>query len=160
MMKEIEVKKCPFCGSEPEIFKSLEPAIVQCINPSCILAEFDGVEIDKWNTRPIEDVLQTELQLAKGENDKLNRLLEDEGLTISQNDYAYEVDRQTMQSEIERLQATVNNKDVVLEAYRVEVERLQHLELLVTGCGFEVKTVLGRECLTGHGVEYYPERKE
>lgn len=130
-----ELRVCPFCGSEPEVFEGFNPALVQCVNPDCIAAEFDGMEIDKWNDRPIEAALSTELQQAKEE--------------IKEIQHGFEIQQTTYVNLLEK------NKKL-----QDDVEHLQHFELLVTECGFEVETVLGRECLHRQGVEYYPERKE
>lgn len=74
----MELKACPFCGKVPEQLElgGLE-ASCQCVNVKCHMAEEDAIYLRYWNTRPIEDALQTSLTEANAEVKRLALLLED-----------------------------------------------------------------------------------
>ena len=64
-MSVIELKPCPFCGSEPKIFEQL-PYHVYCSNIHCICSSvpkgftsiYDAVKA--WNTRPLRGAALSE----------------------------------------------------------------------------------------------------
>lgn len=65
--KNIEIKPCPFCGEDVELYKNNEKGYTvyeaDCINCDTIFKQFDKTEteaIEHWNSRPIEDALQEE----------------------------------------------------------------------------------------------------
>ena len=64
-----ELKPCPFCGENVEVYKMTRllgqdhPGFVRC---DCV----EGVSVARWNDRPIEDALRSELSDA-------NKRLED-----------------------------------------------------------------------------------
>ena len=67
-----ELKPCPFCGKEPAIDNNF--AI--CVNDDCELSDYwSGLEVDTWNTRPIEDALHARIAELKAENNRLAELL-------------------------------------------------------------------------------------
>jgi len=55
-----ELKACPFCGGKVGVYKMIgllgheHPGFVRC---DCV----DGVSVARWNDRPIEDALRTDL---------------------------------------------------------------------------------------------------
>jgi hypothetical protein len=54
-----ELKLCPLCGSESVI---LANGAIRCTKIGCPLYDIHGhIFIDSWNTRPLEDALQAEL---------------------------------------------------------------------------------------------------
>jgi len=62
-----ELKPCPFCGEEP----ATRAGFAICINDDCEQSNYwSGLDIDAWNTRPIEDALNArivELEMAQRE---------------------------------------------------------------------------------------------
>ena len=63
-MTEQVLRPCPFCGDDA----ILEPdGRFQCINNDCVLylQEFRDYERPSWNTRPIEDALQSRAERAE-----------------------------------------------------------------------------------------------
>jgi hypothetical protein len=63
-----ELKKCPFCGSEPGYIKDVDGEWIWCSNVECMGGNGSG---ERWNTRPLEDALQVQLNELKNENDDL-----------------------------------------------------------------------------------------
>ena len=61
MTEEVELKACPFCGQEVEVFEwetvDGKQKFAQCVNNDCFMSENDGIRIKVWNTRPLEDAL-------------------------------------------------------------------------------------------------------
>jgi hypothetical protein len=57
-----ELKKCPFCGSEAKT-DDVIGRYVYCPNPDCHMWRLEGeeIEIDEWQSRPLEDALQAKL---------------------------------------------------------------------------------------------------
>ena len=53
-----ELKKCPFCGSEADIF--LGTRITYCTNSECMQSK-RIIPMGEWNTRPIEDELAEQI---------------------------------------------------------------------------------------------------
>lgn len=52
MTKQTKLKKCPFCGKKPTLFKCLEnneEDYVRCMNLYCHL--WDRFPIESWNRR-------------------------------------------------------------------------------------------------------------
>lgn len=65
-----ELKPCPFCGKEPAIHAN----IAICVNDDCEQSDYwTGLEVDTWNTRPIEDALNA--RIAELES-QVNQLIE------------------------------------------------------------------------------------
>ncbi len=55
---EHKVKTCPFCGKEP----ATRAGFAICINDDCEQSNYwSGLDIDEWNTRPIEDALNARI---------------------------------------------------------------------------------------------------
>ena len=71
-MSEEKLKPCPFCGSEVEYHSgSIKDACI-CPNRKCLLfARIFDVKL--WNTRPIEEQLQEELEDHKSIIDRIGR---------------------------------------------------------------------------------------
>ena len=65
-----EVKSCPFCGGkEVKLFKEGSIWVVECLQ--CLAkvgATAEADVLDFWNSRPIEDDLQKELDEAREDN--------------------------------------------------------------------------------------------
>lgn len=60
-----ELKNCPFCGSEPEYFDNSGEGrtnMCWCTNRMC--SARDPMTVVEWNTRPLEDALQSKLEIA------------------------------------------------------------------------------------------------
>ena len=55
-----ELKACPFCGEQPEI-QSYQEGYHQVICRDNHTATIEIESVDEWNTRPIEDALQSEI---------------------------------------------------------------------------------------------------
>jgi hypothetical protein len=63
-----ELRPCPFCGFEA-VTTNYNPDVVACTNPGCPNEIHDEVglpkiTIDEWNTRPLEDALRKQLDIA------------------------------------------------------------------------------------------------
>lgn len=61
-----KLKPCPFCGGKAVSDTLQNESTVQCVNPDCdVIANVSGfgcdVDIDIWNTRPIEDELSARI---------------------------------------------------------------------------------------------------
>ena len=79
-----ELKPCPFCGSEP-VYNFCEDDIScqECFGAiNCDIY----VDIVRWNTRPIEDALQTRIDELEG---KLRWIPVSERLPEVERDYLY-----------------------------------------------------------------------
>ena len=65
---EHKVKTCPFCGKEP----ATRAGFSICINDDCEQSNYwSGLDIDAWNTRPIEDALTARIAELEQENARL-----------------------------------------------------------------------------------------
>ena len=67
-----ELKSCPFCGNEPVV----EGNLVACNNLNCPTYDNYWTDpmiftCDQWNTRPIEDALQSRIAELEAEIDQL-----------------------------------------------------------------------------------------
>ena len=61
---EHKVKTCPFCGKEP----ATRAGFAICINDDCEQSKYwSGLDIDEWNTRPIEDALTARIAELEAE---------------------------------------------------------------------------------------------
>ena len=61
---EHKVKTCPFCGKEP----ATRAGFAICINDDCEQSKYwSGLDIDEWNTRPIEDALNARIAELEAE---------------------------------------------------------------------------------------------
>ena len=74
-----ELKRCPFCGNEPVV----EGNLVACNNLNCPTYDNYWTDpmiftCDQWNTRPIEDALQSRIAALEAENNRLAELLHNE----------------------------------------------------------------------------------
>ena len=59
-----ELKPCPFCGEEP----ATRAGFAICINDDCEQSNYwSGLDIDDWNTRPIEDALNARIAELEAE---------------------------------------------------------------------------------------------
>lgn len=59
-----ELKPCPFCGSEPTVTNEFDDEVLfyGCTKDiDCPLYDAPFVNLENWNTRPIEDVLQARI---------------------------------------------------------------------------------------------------
>ena len=70
-----ELRPCPFCGNEPVV----EGNLVACNNLNCPTYDNYWTDpmiftCDQWNTRPIEDALQSRIAELEAENDMLKQL--------------------------------------------------------------------------------------
>ena len=77
-----ELKPCPFCGEEPEIFDFTDGRfIVQCSNSDCDVYPYTKIHHDKadaitaWNQRATVYTKPTTLSQLQAENAKLRELL-------------------------------------------------------------------------------------
>ena len=61
----MKFKPCPFCGSEVKHLEKFD--VVYCSNVECGLhyENGGGYTVEYWNTRPIEDNLQAEIERLK-----------------------------------------------------------------------------------------------
>ena len=69
-----ELRPCPFCGKEP----ALHANYASCVNDDCEQSDWAGLEVDTWNTRPIEDALTARIAELEAENNRLAELLHNE----------------------------------------------------------------------------------
>ena len=60
-----ELKNCPFCGSEAKV-DDIIGRYAYCPNSDCHLWRLEGeeIEIDEWQSRPIEYALRKQLDMA------------------------------------------------------------------------------------------------
>lgn len=93
-----ELNPCPFCGGEPEMihavleeYHSVNPELIcrecgyriKAKNLAIVIADspkenckfLDRQTIRIWNTRPVEDTLEKEVERLKAENEKLKNKL-------------------------------------------------------------------------------------
>ena len=72
-MEAYLVKKCPFCGHE--IYTESYPEWYEgyCQNKRCFLygMDFDFLDLEKWNTRPIENALEARVAELEAQNAEL-----------------------------------------------------------------------------------------
>jgi len=54
-----ELRPCPFCG-QPAKYNEIYHDAVNCSNRQCTInsIESNGTDMDRWNTRPLEDAMQ------------------------------------------------------------------------------------------------------
>ena len=70
-----ELKPCPFCGGVPNSSTERVGHSTWLTFVKCETCAFD-MQMSKWNTRPIEDALRTELEAAREAADVLLRHVE------------------------------------------------------------------------------------
>lgn len=106
-----KVKSCPFCGGEAKCIEFYGMYHVICCD--CYIAGRDTSTRDKaiesWNSRPIEDALQKELNEAREDN-------------VDNMEY-HVAERERLKKEIEELEGSV-----------AFAERMRVLDLLKTCC--------------------------
>lgn len=93
----MRVKPCPFCGGE------IEPDVYSGNEYVCKNCDLWGLNLDWWNTRPIEDKLKAE-----------NKLL---AQTIAEKD----VEITELKEEIEKLQRFVSVKNIITKKVQAEL---------------------------------------
>ena len=71
-----KLKPCPFCGKESVVHDGDDEwsrnnlkGMVACPDADCLSSQM-WVEVEEWNTRPIEAKLQAELKAVRAENKK------------------------------------------------------------------------------------------
>ena len=79
-----ELKPCPFCGEEPELFDFTDGRfIVQCSNSDCDVYPYTSIHRDKadaiaaWNHRATVYTKPTTLSQLQADNAKLRELVRD-----------------------------------------------------------------------------------
>jgi hypothetical protein len=74
-----ELKRCPFCGAEPQLLEDT----VFCANPLCGMST---MEVFLWNTRPIEDELNARIKELESEISCLHEEdeIHDAGFTLDE----------------------------------------------------------------------------
>lgn len=80
------LKKCPFCGGEPDVIRygtNRQSALVSCSNCSCTLESNEEGAGHWWNTRTELAELQAELNVA---NDLVAELQRDAVITMRERD--------------------------------------------------------------------------
>jgi len=95
-----ELKACPFCGKQPDIFVIEEVEFhtrwgVECQNcGATIQDDFDESDLEKaWNTRPIEDALRARIAELEAAQEWVSR----EGVFLDEN---LMIDYATLQSSV------------------------------------------------------------
>ena len=71
-----ELKRCPHCGSKAVYVHSMAYDWVKCGNMNC--HNTATISVRYWNTRPIEDELQAQIDQLTAERDELKNELENE----------------------------------------------------------------------------------
>lgn len=62
------MKNCPFCGRPARKFRNSHgDHLAKCENEECGNGYKPSMLIDDWNSRPLEDALQAEVDRLKGE---------------------------------------------------------------------------------------------
>lgn len=56
------IKACPFCGESPHIYAEKDQVI--CSDEKCLMS-LTWIDVEIWNTRPIEDALQARAEKAE-----------------------------------------------------------------------------------------------
>ena len=69
-----ELKACPFCGKPPAVSYNGYP---HCPIPG-VGAHAGGMKKEEWNTRPIEDALQNEVNTLQARIDELDSEVSEE----------------------------------------------------------------------------------
>lgn len=80
-MSEQELQPCPFCGADAELIHA-SPSSTFSENPCCSCENScsEGVDIETWNTRPLEDQLRAENKKLCEDIDQIARFYESLGL--------------------------------------------------------------------------------
>lgn len=129
-----ELKPCPFCGGRGVESIVVGIKAIMCENANCSMG---AMEVDEWNTRPIEDVLKaanvTASQIIadlQEENDALKSSVSNLLATIHQDGGAFETENGTDAACVraQRIYTALNAYNDALitanEAQAGEIERL------------------------------------
>ena len=73
-----ELKRCPFCGGEPTSSNEFDDEVLfyGCTKDiDCPMYDAPFVNLENWNTRPIEDALTARIAELEAENLELRKTL-------------------------------------------------------------------------------------
>ena len=76
-----ELRPCPFCGAMP----MGQDDRYMCSTLGCVMQE-DTISAENWNTRPIEDALNSRIAELEADNAEFRQLIRDWSIVLDQND--------------------------------------------------------------------------
>ena len=134
-----ELKPCPFCGEIPKVndwtLKGITDKRCFCDNEKCPVYLSKTIAIDDWNTRPIEDALQS--RIAELEKDLSNKEIEytdlwDDALALQARIAELEAENEKINYFFRRLRmfcifAHWDNPNTEAEFYNVDAEIREYL---------------------------------